>query len=168
MQYSFKGILTWLSTHRQIAPHSHRPALWLNTSALVFWFSCLYGITGNGRTSCKEQQDRCTHKPTGWILQKTSVDSSHVHYTVPCSSDGTHCGLVIHWPYPSWHSLKVRHVVNLYAVQQSDMKFGTMYKKTVTQPAEFICTHSTFGHTTVHSTQMHTALFQALYSLMSL
>jgi hypothetical protein len=41
-------------------------------------------------------------------------------------------------------------------------------QKTVTQPTQFICTHGTLGHTTAHSTQMHTALFQALYSLMSL
>lgn len=41
-------------------------------------------------------------------------------------------------------------------------------QKTATQSTQSICTHGTFGHTTVHSTQMLTALFQALYSLMSL
>jgi len=46
-----------------------------------------------------------------------------------CSSDGIHCGLVIHWPHPSLHSLKVRRPVNVYAAWQPDMKFGTMYKK---------------------------------------
>lgn len=166
MQYIFKGILTWFPTHWQIARHSHRSVLWLNTSVHVFWFICLYGITENGRTSCKEQEDRCTHKPIGWILQKTSVESSHVHYNV-----------LFFWWYTLWAGNSM--TISILTLSKSPCcqhlchvairhEVWNYVQKTVTQPIQFICTHGTFGHTTVHSTQMHTALFQALYSLMSL
>jgi hypothetical protein len=127
MQY--KGILTWLSTHRQITTHSHKINVMTEyTSACILiypsvasegkWQNIMYGA------------GRQTYTQTNRLDPAEDVcgqQSCPIHCS--CSSDGIHCGLTIHWPYPSWHSLKVRSVVNVYATWQSDMKFGTMYRK---------------------------------------
>jgi hypothetical protein len=57
----------------------------------------------------------------------------------------------------SWHSLKVRRVVNVYATWRSDMKFGTMYKKLSHNPLSSFApmVHLATLQSTVHKCTQH-------------
>jgi hypothetical protein len=163
MQY--KGILTWLSTHRQITTRSHKITVKTEyTSACILIY---LSVASQGEMVDHHVRSRKTdaHTQTNRLDPAEDIcgrQSCPIHCS--CSSDGIHCGLVIHWPYPSWHSLKARSVVNVYATWQSDMKFGTMYKKLSHNPLSSIapmvrlatlqstvhkCTQHFFRHCTV-------------------